>query len=195
VDRASPSQWFSESLRSGALGFPNIRGGVLSKSPVGSSASNSVGSLTMANAMPTRCYRPPESCLGNPSRSLEHASTMLRGFRVKLPKFRPNRNGRRIRTPTMVTHGQRDYRAMVHKHSTCSKRTNPECLPKCCISRTMPHVRGSDRTPTSSTKPLTPAGMSGRRSDVSFPASKRPIRRRTLLAAAVDALFEGAGLR
>jgi hypothetical protein len=87
VDRASPSQWFSESLRSGALGFPNIRGGVLSKSPVGSSASNSVGSLTMARAMATRCYRAPESCLGNPSRSLEHASTMLRGFRVKLPKF------------------------------------------------------------------------------------------------------------
>jgi hypothetical protein len=25
----------------------------------------------------------------------------------------------------MVTHGQRDYRAMVHKHSTCSKRANP----------------------------------------------------------------------
>ena len=35
-----------------------------SRSPVGSSARISVGSVTMARAMPTRCCSPPESCRG-----------------------------------------------------------------------------------------------------------------------------------
>ena len=35
-----------------------------SRSPVGSSASNRVGSVTMARAMATRCSWPPESCRG-----------------------------------------------------------------------------------------------------------------------------------
>ena len=36
----------------------------LSRSPVGSSASSRVGSLTIARAIATRCSCPPESCLG-----------------------------------------------------------------------------------------------------------------------------------
>jgi hypothetical protein len=67
--------------------FQNIRGGVLSKSPAGSSASNSVGSLTRARAMATRCSCPPESCLGNPSRSLEHASTTMRASGLNCQDF------------------------------------------------------------------------------------------------------------
>ena len=35
-----------------------------SKSPVGSSASSIVGSVTTARAIATRCSWPPESCLG-----------------------------------------------------------------------------------------------------------------------------------
>src|SRR5262249_8280855 len=35
-----------------------------SRSPVGSSQSSSVGSVTIARAMPTRCSWPPESCRG-----------------------------------------------------------------------------------------------------------------------------------
>src|SRR6476659_8090806 len=35
-----------------------------SRSPVGSSHSSSVGSVTIARAMPTRCSCPPESCRG-----------------------------------------------------------------------------------------------------------------------------------
>ena len=195
VDRASPSQWFSESFRPGALGFPEY--------PWRSTV-QVAGRLVRQQQrwIAHNGARDGDTLLLSAGKLLGQSFSFtgarvddVEGFRVKLPRFRPNRNGRRISKP--ATSGRQrwslmdsaNYRAMFHKHSTCSKRRKPsECLPKCYISRTMPHVRGSHRTLTSSTKPLTTAGMSGRRSDVSFPASKGPIRRRTLLTAAVNAL-------
>ncbi len=35
---------------------------VISSAPVGSSQSNTSGRFTMARAIATRCYSPPESC-------------------------------------------------------------------------------------------------------------------------------------
>ncbi len=147
--------------------------------------------------MARHCSCPGGKLLGNPSRSLEHASTMLRASGLNCQTFDLREMvAVSARRQLQDANGGHSWTARlpgnVSQAFTCSKRRKPRSLPKRCISRTMHHVRGSHRTLTSSTKPLTTAGMSGRRSDVSFPASKRPIRRRTLLTSAVNALFKGA---
>jgi len=76
-------------------------------------ASSNCSQITMARAFATHCSCPPESCLGNPSRSLEHASTMLRASGLNCQNFDLTEMvavsvSQHFRTPTVVTHGQRE---------------------------------------------------------------------------------------
>ena len=80
--RASPSRsscrarWLSVCSRS-RISSPDLR----SRSPVGSSQSSSVGSVTMARAMPTRCSWPPESWRGIVVHPLAEADDRQRHLR------------------------------------------------------------------------------------------------------------------
>jgi hypothetical protein len=84
------SLWFFESLHSGALGFPGFpeypwRSTVQVAGRLVRQQQRRIAH--MVRAMARRCSCPPESCLGNPSRSLEHASTMLRASGLNCQTF------------------------------------------------------------------------------------------------------------